>query len=320
MAMKDLSIHLSRRAFVIGGASAAALSQVALWPTSVQAANIVDSLRNAAGSSDIVTHKVRGTISVLEGSGGNIGVFVGKDEKVLVDAGITASRARISESLRALGSQPVKQLINTHWHFDHTDGNEWIHSEGAAITAHTNTRRHLLEAQRVADWNFTFPASPSGAVPAAVVDRDSVLDIDGGSVAITVYEPAHTDSDLSVHFVNENVVHVGDIFWNGLYPFIDYSTGGNIDGTIAAAARVIAASDADTVIIPGHGNPLGTLDQLKHYHEMLATIRDNVARMKSAGKSVEESVALKPTEAFDDQWGKAIISPAFFTRLVYQGV
>ncbi|MBD9388598.1 MBL fold metallo-hydrolase [Agrobacterium sp. AGB01] len=315
-----LTTQLSRRSFVIGGVSALSLSQVALWPKPAHAANIVDSLRAAAAGSDIVIHKIRGSISVLEGSGGNIGVLLGKDEKVLVDAGITASRPRIKASLAALGAQPVKHLINTHWHFDHTDGNEWLHSEGAAITAHENTRRHLMEAQRVEDWNFIFPQSPPSAVPGTTIDRDTVLELAGSKLAITVYEPAHTDSDLSVHFIEENVVHVGDLFWNGFYPFIDYSTGGSIDGTIAAAGRVIEMADSDTVIISGHGKPQGTLDELKHYHEMLATIRDDVARSKSAGRSVEETIALKPTEAFDDQWGKAIISPAFFTRLVYKGV
>jgi len=315
-----LSDSLNRRSFIIGGASALALSQFALRPTPAGAANIVDSLRDAAAGSGIVTHKIRGNISVLEGSGGNIGVLAGQSEKVLVDAGITASRPRIKTALAALGDQPVMHLINTHWHFDHTDGNEWLHSEGAAITAHENTRRHLMEAQRVDDWDFTFLQSPSGAVPATTIDRDAVLKLGGSELAITVYEPAHTDSDLSVRFVDENVIHVGDIFWNGLYPFIDYSTGGSIDGTIAAAARVIATADAETIIIPGHGKPQGTLDELKHYHEMLATIRDDVARSKSAGRSVEETVALKPTEGFDDHWGRAIISPAFFTRLVYKGV
>lgn len=312
--------YVSRRTLLTGALATFAAAPFLASNALAKSATIVDSLRDASSRADITTYPVRGNIAVLEGSGGNIAVLTGKRGKVLVDAGITATRARIEQALSKLGDQPVTHLINTHWHFDHTDGNEWLHSVGAAIIAHENTRRHLLQAQRVDDWNFDFPPSPSGAIPATLITSDKVLELEGTKIGITAYRPAHTDSDISVTFGEANVIHVGDIFWNGLYPFIDYSTGGSIDGTIAASAQVIAAVDADTVIIPGHGKPLGTLDDLKHYHEMLATIRDNVARLKSAGRSVDETVAAKPTEAFDDEWGKAIISPAFFTRLVYKGV
>lgn len=312
--------YVSRRSLLRGALATFAAAPFLAPNALAKSGTIVDSLRDAASRADITTYPVRSNIAVLEGSGGNIAVLTGKEGKVLVDAGITASRVRIEQALSKLGDQPVTHLINTHWHFDHTDGNEWLHSVGAAIIAHENTRRHLLEAQRVDDWNFDFPPSPTGAIPATLIASDKVLDLEGTKIGITAYQPAHTDSDISVYFEGANVIHVGDIFWNGLYPFIDYSTGGSIDGTIAASAKVIASVDADTVIIPGHGKPLGTLDDLKHYHEMLATIRDNVARLKSAGRTVEETVAANPTEAFDDQWGKAIISPAFFTRLVYKGV
>ncbi len=321
-AMNSIANHpsVNRRSLLTGALAAFAAAPFLARRAFAKPDTIVDSLREAAAHADITTHPTRGNISVLEGSGGNIAVLTGKQGKVLVDAGITATRARIEQALSKLGNQPVTHLINTHWHFDHTDGNEWLHSVGAAITAHENTRRHLLEAQRVDDWNFDFPPSPSGAIPATLITGDKALELEGAKIAITTYQPAHTDSDISVFFEEANVIHVGDIFWNGLYPFIDYSTGGSIDGTIAASAKVIAAVDSDTVIIPGHGKPLSTLDDLKHYHEMLATIRDNVARLKSAGRSVEETVAANPTDAFDEQWGKAIISPAFFTRLVYKGV
>ncbi|MBY3591384.1 MBL fold metallo-hydrolase [Rhizobium bangladeshense] len=311
---------VSRRSLLTGALATFAVAPFLTSNSLAKSGTIVDSLRDAAAHADVTTYPTRGNISVLEGSGGNIAVLTGKQGKILVDAGITATRARIEQALSTLGDQPVTHLINTHWHFDHTDGNEWLHSVGAAIIAHENTRRHLLEAQRVDDWNFDFPPSPAGAIPATLITNDKVLELEGTKFAITSYQPAHTDSDISVYFEEANVIHVGDIFWSGLYPFIDYSTGGSIDGTIAASAKVIAAVDADTVIIPGHGKPISTLDDLKHYHEMLATIRDNVARLKTAGRSVDEAVAAKPTEAFDDQWGKAIISPAFFTRLVYKGV
>src|SRR6516164_6741969 len=177
-------------------------------------------IRGAAVTAKITVTRLRGNVSVLEGSGGNIAVLTGKDGKLLVDAGITASRPRISEALAGISSDPVKHLINTHWHFDHTDGNEWLHSAGATILAHENTRKHLSVNTRVEGWDFTFLASPPGAIPSDVFTTDRTLDLNGVKIALKHYAPAHTDSDISVHFTEADVLHVADTFWNGYYPFI----------------------------------------------------------------------------------------------------
>ncbi len=134
------------------------------------------------------------------------------------------------------------------------------------------------------------------------------------------YGPAHTDSDISVHFVEADILHVADTFWNGIYPFIDYSTGGSIDGMIRAADANLAKASEMTIVIPGHGFPISNRAELKEYRDMLVAIRDNVARLKKQERSLEAVVAAKPTAAFDGKWGQFVITPALFTKLVYEGV
>jgi glyoxylase-like metal-dependent hydrolase (beta-lactamase superfamily II) len=134
-------------------------------------------------------------------------VLIGPDGKLLVDAGITASRPRIIEALASLSSDPIQLLINTHWHFDHTDGNEWLHGEGATILAHENTRNHLARAQRVEDWNFNFPASPAGAIPTDVFATDRTIKVNGSTLTLKYYGPAHTDGDISVAFTDADILH-----------------------------------------------------------------------------------------------------------------
>jgi glyoxylase-like metal-dependent hydrolase (beta-lactamase superfamily II) len=279
----------------------------------------VITIRKAAATAQINVQKLRGNISVLEGSGGNIAVLTGRDGKLLVDAGITASRPRITEALGSLSSDPVKHLINSHWHFDHTDGNEWLHSVGAEITAHENTRKHLAGTTRVEDWNFTFPPAPPGALPTKLFDSEQTLHLNGSNLALKKYSPAHTDSDISVEFTDVDVIHVADTFWNGHFPFIDYSTGGSIDGMIRAAEANVARVADKTIVIPGHG-PVGNKSQLTEFRDMLVSIREQVSALKKEGKSREEAVAAKPTADYDAKWGGFVIDGNFFTRLVYAGV
>ena len=276
-------------------------------------------IRRAAATAEINVQKLRGNISVLEGSGGNIAVLTGRDGKLLVDAGITASRPRITEALKNLSTEPVKHLINTHWHFDHTDGNEWLHSIGAEITAHENTRKHLSVATRVEGWNFTFPPSPNGALPTKVFSQTQTLQLNGTTLELKYYPPAHTDSDISVEFGEADILHVGDTLWNGHFPFIDYSTSGSIDGTIRAAEANVARVSDKCIVIPGHG-PVGNKSQLIEFRDMLVTIRERVADLKKQGKSLDEALAAKPTADYDAKWGGFVIDGNFFTRLVYAGV
>ena len=315
---------LSRRGFCLCCVGGAAYAATGGWLSPRQAyaeaRGLVTLIKDSAAASPITTYKLRNNISVLEGSGGNIAVLTGADGKVMVDAGIGVSRARVAAALAALGSEPITHLINTHWHFDHADGNAWLHAAGAKIIAQNNTRKHLSGIQRVEDWDYNFLPSPAGAIPGEVFAKEHKMKLNGLSLGLKYYGPAHTDSDISVTFGEANVVHVGDIYWNGIYPFIDYSTGGSINGTIAACDATLAAVNSDTIIIPGHGKPVSNKAELQEFRDMLVGVRDNVAKLKKAGKTRDETVAAKPSAAFDAKFGQFVIDPGFFTRLVYEGV
>jgi glyoxylase-like metal-dependent hydrolase (beta-lactamase superfamily II) len=280
---------------------------------------IVPTMVNAAAKAKISIQPIRRNITVLEGSGGNIAVLTGRDGKLLVDAGLAVSRPAISSALTSINTDPIAHLINTHWHTDHTDGNAWMHSEGAAITAHENTRKHLSVATRVEGWDYTFPAAPAGALPEKVFATDSEMHRNDTRILLKYYPPAHTDSDISVYFTDADVVHVGDTWWNGVYPFIDYSTGGSIDGSIRAAEANLSMVTSKTVVIPGHG-PVGDRSGLAEFRDMLVAVRERVAALKKQGRSLNETIAAKPTAAYDAEWGQFLITPAMFTSLVYAGV
>ena len=310
--------HLSRRRFI---ATAGLGGTVAFVPGLLfaQEKGIVPTMIDDAAQAKIETHPLRRGISVLEGSGGNIGVLTGKDGKLLIDSGFAVSKARIVEALNALSADPVTQLINTHWHVDHTDGNAWVHSAGATITAHENTKKHLSTSTRVEGWQYTFPPSPAGALPTTIFDDEQHVHHNDTSIGLKYYGPAHTDSDISVVFEEADVIHVGDTLWNGIYPFIDYSTGGSIDGMIRATERNLSVITEKTIVIPGHG-PVGNKAALSEFRDMLSTIRSNVAALKKQGKSLSETIAARPTAAYDAKWGQFLITPAFFVALVYSGV
>jgi glyoxylase-like metal-dependent hydrolase (beta-lactamase superfamily II) len=266
---------LSRRRFCLCCLGEAAFAAGGGWLSPGQAfaraRGIVDAIRDAAAEAPITVHRLRGNVSVLVGSGGNIGVLTWPDGKVLVDAGITASRPRIIEALQSLSRDPIRHLINTHWHFDHADGNEWVRKEGATIF-HANARKHLAMMQQVEDWDFDFPPSPPAALPTEVVAKDRALDLNRTRLDLKAHGPAHTDGDISVTFEEAEIVHAGDIYWNGSYPFIDYSTGGSIDGTIRAVEAIAAAATDRTIIIPGHGEPASNKAEILAYRDMLVAI------------------------------------------------
>jgi glyoxylase-like metal-dependent hydrolase (beta-lactamase superfamily II) len=313
----------TRRGFCLCCLASATFAATGGWLTPreafAQARSIVEQMRTEAGQAAITVHRLRGDVSVLEGSGGNIAVLTGGDGKLLVDAGITASRPRIVEALAGLDARPTRHLINTHWHFDHTDGNEWLHGEGAAILAHENARKRLASTQRVEAWNFEFPPSPAGALPGEVLSADRMLRHNGTTLALKVYGPAHTDGDISVHFAEPEILRTGDTWWNGSYPFIDYSTGGSIDGMIRAAEANVAAATDLTIVIPGHG-PIGDRAQLLEYRDMLVAIRGNIAALKAQGRSLDEILAARLTAAHDAKWGNFVVGPDLFTRLVHAGI
>ena len=315
---------ISRRRFLVSTgltATAALLAPNDLFGQSdvVRVPGLVEPARKSGETATITVQALRGNISALLGSGGNIAVLTGRDGKLLVDAGYAGTRARIAQALAGLSSDPIKHLINTHFHFDHTDGNEWLHAAGAAILAHENTRKHLATATRVEGWDYTFPPLPAGGIPTTVFSDQKTLHLNGATLGLKYYPPAHTDGDISVHFTEADVFHTGDTWWNGYYPFIDYSNGGSIDGMIRATEATLAKVTPKMIIIPGHG-PIADKSQLTVYRDVLVTVRDKVATLKKQGRSLTEIVAAKPTAAYDAKWGGGFMNPANFTGLVFQGV
>jgi glyoxylase-like metal-dependent hydrolase (beta-lactamase superfamily II) len=311
---------LSRRAFCL-------CCLAAPWGLSASEAQagpapneIVAFIMAEAARATIHIHPLRGGLVALEGSGGNVAVLPGPEGMLLVDAGIGVSRTQVAAALASLGPLPVVQLINTHWHFDHTGGNEWLRDAGAAILAQANAREHMKSAQRVPDWDYVFPAAPARALPDQVFAEQHLVRHAGATLELTHYGPAHTDSDIAVRFREADILHTGDTYWNGVYPMIDYATGGHIDGMIRAAEANLAAAGEDTIVIPGHGAPVSNRAGLRAYRDMLVAIRALVAQAKRGGASLDAVVASRPTAPWDASWGQFVISPALFTRLVYEGL
>lgn len=269
--------------------------------------------------SDMVVQSLRGNISVLMGSGGNITVLSGKEGKFLVDAGISKSQDKLGAMLQSINAAPVKYVVNTHWHWDHTDGNAWLHAAGATIVAHRNTFKHLTETTHVNAWNWTFAPVPEGARPTLLISQDKTLTFAGSKIDIENFGQGHTDGDLWVYFETADVLALGDTFWNGFYPYIDNEDGGSIDGAIQWANQAVARTTDHTIVIPGHG-AVGTRSQLIEFRDMLVSVRNNVAALQQQGKTLDEIIAAKPTAAFDARWGNFVFNGEQFTRMVYAGL
>ncbi|MGA2338190.1 MAG: MBL fold metallo-hydrolase [Terriglobales bacterium] len=284
-----------------------------------QTGDLVGDALKASATAKIAVQTLRRNVSVLLGPGGNIAVLTGPDGKLVVDAEIVTARPNVSAALASISSDPIKQLINTHWHFDHTGGNEWLHEAGASILAHENTRKHLLVDTRVEGWKHTFPAAPAGAIPSTVFRDDYTLHANGTTLVLKHYAPAHTDSDISVYFAEADILHAGDTFWNRDYPFIDYSTGGSINGQIRAAEANLAMATDKTIVISGHG-AVGARADLVLFRDVLVEIRDKVAALKKQGRPLPEVIAAKPGARYDAEWGNLFMTPSAFLALVYQGV
>jgi glyoxylase-like metal-dependent hydrolase (beta-lactamase superfamily II) len=313
-------VETSRRQFLAAGGMTAVAAYLAPGNLFAQDDNLVVHAFQEAASAKITVQKLRRNISVLLGAGGNIAVLTGADGKLLIDAEIVTARPQVAEALTSINADPVKQLINTHWHFDHTGGNDWLHQAGASILAQENTRKHLLKDTRVETiWKYTFPAAPPGAIPSTVFKEDHTVHVNDSTLVLKHYLPAHTDSDISVHFTEADIFHTGDTFWNRNYPYIDYSTGGSIDGAIRAAEANLAKITDKMIVIPGHG-AVSTKADLILFRDVLVDIRDKVAALKKQGRSLPEIVAAKPGAGTDQEWGQSFIDGAGFVTLVYQGV
>ena len=263
--------------------------------------------------------KVADGIYMLVGSGGNIGVSAGPDAVFLIDDQYAPLTEKIRKAIASLSSQEIRFVLNTHWHGDHTGGNENLGEAGALIVAHDNVRKRMSVEQFIEAFGSRVPPSPKVALPVVTFNDSVTFHLNDEEIHAFHVPPAHTDGDSVIHFRKSNVVHMGDLFFNGIYPFIDVSSGGSIDGMIAAADRVLGVIDDQTKIIPGHG-PLGDRSALQAYRKMLSTVRERIQPMVEAGKSADEVVAAGPTKDLDEKWGKGFLQPANFVRIVYSSL
>jgi len=275
----------------------------------------VAAARARIGAIPIQAQPLGENLTLLAGPGGNVVVLHGSDGMVVVDTFVAPAWPKFQESLKGF-AVPVKFVINTHWHFDHTDNNAPLRAGGATLVAHENTKLRMTEPHHLAVLELDFPPSPAGALPQRVFKDGYKLEANGERLAVTHVPPAHTDTDVVVRFEKANVLHAGDVFFNGRYPYIDGSTGGRVDGMIAAADRLLTLADGDTKIVPGHG-PLGTKADLAKFRDMLSTAADRVRKLKASGKSVEECAAAKPFADLDVDWGKGTFNSDAFVKVVY---
>jgi glyoxylase-like metal-dependent hydrolase (beta-lactamase superfamily II) len=311
-------IRYLKRGMLAGTSGVAALLWAAL--AVAQHKTPYDRLNEVAAAAAITPQPVRGNVTMLSGSGGNIAVLTSADGQFLVDAGIAVSRDKIIEQLRRLGSGTPRYVVTTHWHWDHADGNSWARKLGATVIAHQGALRRLKQTIRVAEWEHTFTPTPADDLPNLILTQPKTITFGGEAVLIRPYAgPGHTDGDLSVTFTKADVLVTGDTFWKGYYPFVDYVGGGGIDSAIKAAERNIAMAGPRTLVIPGHGTVARRTD-LVAFRDMLVAVRAKVAALKAQGLSLEEVVIAKPTAAYDATWGAGLVDGEQFVKLVYRGV
>lgn len=268
---------------------------------------------------EIKTVEVTAGVTMLMGAGGNIGVSAGEDGILVIDDQYAPLTEKILAAIKAISDKPIDFVVNTHWHGDHTGGNENIGKTGAVIVAHKNVRERMSSEQFNAFFDNRTPPSPPGALPVVTFTEEVSFHFNGDELHVFHVDPAHTDGDSIVHWRQANVFHMGDLFFAGSYPYVDLSSGGSVNGIIAAADKVIALADDVSKIIPGHG-ALSNKKDLIAYRDVLKTIRSRVTEQISSGKSLDEVLAAKPTADFDEQWGRGFINGERLTEFVYRSL
>jgi cyclase len=256
-------------------------------------------------------------IYFISGAGGNMGLCIGDDGAFLIDDQYAPLTEGIRQVIAQLTDKPVKFVLNTHWHGDHTGGNEALGDLGAVIIAHDNVRLRMSSEQFSTLWNRSTPPSAPGALPIVTFSDSVTFHVNGMNIRAFHVASAHTDGDTIVHFTDANVIHMGDVFFYEWYPYIDISAGGSVRGTIAAVDMVLPLIDGDTVVIPGHGASATDRRNLVAYRDMLETVADRIQAMIDEGKTLEEVQAVRPTAEWDEVWGQQFMKPDNFVRQVY---
>ncbi len=264
----------------------------------------------------IQTTKVTDHIYMLEGSGGNIGVSIGEDGALMIDSQYAPLSDKIKKAISALTDQPIRMLVNTHWHGDHVGGNENFAESGAMIFAHENVKKRMSKTQLMRAFSREIPPSPELARPAVTFREQMTIQCNGEDIMLIHVDNAHTDGDVLVYFPQSDVMHMGDTYFKGRYPFIDLSSGGTIDGIIAAANTALFVTGPDTKIIPGHG-ALSNKDELRNYRDVLLNLRDKVRALIRQGKTLEDIKALNPGKETDEEFGSGFISSDRILDIIY---
>jgi cyclase len=268
---------------------------------------------------EIKTTRLSATTYMMEGSGGNLGLSIGEDAVFLIDDQFAPLSDKISAAIAKITSKPVKFIVNTHWHFDHTGGNENFGNAGAILVAHENVRKRMNSEQFIEFLRTNVAPAPKAALPVVTFAGTITFHLNGDEMRVTHVPRAHTDGDAIVHFLASDVIHMGDTYFNGFYPFIDTSSGGTVEGVIAACDQALAFAGDKTKIIPGHG-PLSNKAELKVYRDMLATVSGRIKKMIADGKKLEEITAANVTADFDEKWGKGFIAPNKFAEMVAMNI
>ena len=270
-------------------------------------------------SVQITTERLAPGMYVLFGEGGNIGLAVGPDAVFVVDDQFAPLTPKILAAIAAITDKPVRFVLNTHWHFDHSGGNEHMGQAGALLVAHDNVRRRMSTRQFIEFIKREELPAPAGALPVVTFNDVMTFHLNGGEITAIHLPAAHTDGDAAIYFRRANVLHTGDVYVQYGFPFIDRSSGGSLDGMIRGADTMIGLINDSTKVIPGHGQ-IADRAALRAYRNRLATIRDRVRKLAAAGASLDRILASKPTREFDAEWGKGFVTGDDFVRFAYAGV
>jgi len=267
----------------------------------------------------VTVQPLRNGVYALMGEGGNLAVSVGEDGTFLVDDQYAPLTGKIIAAIATIDGSSPKFLINTHWHGDHSGGNENLGKQGTIIMAHHQVRERMAVENTIQAFGMTIPASPKVALPVVTFGDDLHLHFNGETIRAKHLRPAHTDGDSVIRFVNANIIHTGDVWFNGFYPFIDVEHGGSLAGMINAATVIIDMADDETIIIPGHG-PVASKVELAQYRDMLQTVLQRLRPLNEQGLTQAEMLATKPTEDLDAEWGDGFLNPEQWLSIVYSGL
>jgi len=267
----------------------------------------------------IETVPVSGNVHMLTGRGGNMGLTVGDDGAFLIDDQFAPLTDKILAAVGELTDHPVEFVLNTHWHGDHTGGNENLGEAGSVIVAHENVRERMSTKQFMEAFGRTVEPSPDAALPVITFEDGVTFHWNDDRIDVVHVPHAHTDGDSLIFFREANVIHMGDTYFQGGYPFIDLSSGGNIDGVIAAGEIALREADGSTKIIPGHGR-LSDSSELREWVRMLKRSRAAVQRLIDQGESLEEIIAADPTERYNDAFGGGFINAEQFVASIYESL